>query len=180
MPRHRSVVPATGTYGLAHPLGNHRQPELWPGCGGGSSSGRRRQIARVLHRPPDQELGAGLRCDFEVAEGVAGPLRGFRPAFTLQETPLEETLPFCTVRETLVRNVVPAGAANTSLVPGATGVTEVVLQLFQGAEAFLQATVINGSHNWPTPTTAGNPPVAEHFNATSTIVEFWRRHAGLP
>jgi hypothetical protein len=30
------------------------------------------------------------------------------------------------------------------------------------------------------PTTRGNPPVAEHFDATRTIVEFWRRHAGLP
>jgi poly(3-hydroxybutyrate) depolymerase len=41
------------------------------------------------------------------------------------------------------------------------------------------ATVINGGHNWPTPTTHGNPPVADHFDATATIVEFWRRHAGL-
>jgi hypothetical protein len=34
--------------------------------------------------------------------------------------------------------------------------------------------------NWPTPTTHGNPPVADHFDATATIVEFWQRHAGLP
>jgi poly(3-hydroxybutyrate) depolymerase len=107
--------------------------------------------------------------------------RGYRPTFTLEETPLEVTLPFFTVRESLTRNGVPAGTvANTQLVPDSTGVTEVVLQLFQGTEALLQATVINGGHNWPTPNTVGNPPVAEHFDATSTIVEFWRRHAGLP
>lgn len=107
--------------------------------------------------------------------------RGFRPTFTLEETPLEETLPFFTVRETLLRNEVPSGAvATTALIPGSAGVTEVVTQLFAGTEAFLQATVINGGHNWPTPTTVGNPPVANHFDATSTIVEFWRRHAGLP
>ena len=107
--------------------------------------------------------------------------RGFRPPFSLLETPLAETLPFFTVRETLTRNGVPAGTvATTTLVPGSTGVTEVVLQLFPGTEAFLQATVINGGHNWPMPTTVGNPPVAEHFDATATIVDFWRRHAGLP
>jgi hypothetical protein len=33
------------------------------------------------------------------------------------------------------------------------------------------ATVINGGHNWPTPTTHGNPPVADHFDATATIVD---------
>ena len=55
-----------------------------------------------------------------------------------------------------------------------------VLQEFVGEAAFLQGTVINGGHNWPMPTTRGNPPVAEHFDATRTIVEFWRRHAGLP
>jgi poly(3-hydroxybutyrate) depolymerase len=107
--------------------------------------------------------------------------RGFRPTFTLEETPLEETLPFFTVQETLLRNQIPADvAATATLVPGSTGVTEVVLQLFAGAAAFLQGTVVNGGHNWPTPATVGNPPVAQHFDATSTIVEFWRRHAGLP
>ena len=55
-----------------------------------------------------------------------------------------------------------------------------VTQLFAGTEAFLQATVINGGHNWPMPTTVGNPPVADHFDATRAIVDFWRRHAGLP
>jgi poly(3-hydroxybutyrate) depolymerase len=72
------------------------------------------------------------------------------------------------------------GSASARLVPDSAGVTEVVLQEFEGEAAFLQATVINGGHNWPMPTTRGNPPVAEHFDATRTIVEFWRRRAGLP
>jgi poly(3-hydroxybutyrate) depolymerase len=106
---------------------------------------------------------------------------GYRPPFTLEETPLGETLPFFTVTESLRRNEVPAGAVatTTELVPGSTGVTEVVLQLFGGTEAFLQGTVINGGHNWPTPDTKGNPPVADHFDTTRTVVEFWQRHAGL-
>jgi poly(3-hydroxybutyrate) depolymerase len=107
--------------------------------------------------------------------------RGYRPPFSLEETPLDETLPFFTVRESLLRNGITAGAvATTHLVPGSTGPTEVVLQLFEGTEAFLQGTVINGGHNWPTATTRGNPPVAEHFDATRTIVEFWQKHADLP
>ena len=108
--------------------------------------------------------------------------RGYRPPFTQEEMPSEQTLPFFTVQEMLRRNgwPVPPPAAATTLVGGSTGLTEVVLQLFTGTEAFLQVTVINGGHNWPTPTTRGNPPVANHFNATSAIVEFWRQHAGLP
>ena len=106
--------------------------------------------------------------------------RGYRPPFTLEETALDETLPFFTVRETLTRNGIPTGPATTRLIPGSTGVTEVVLQLFTGAAAFLHGTVINGGHNWPTPTTGGNPPVATHFDATQAIVEFWRANAGLP
>jgi poly(3-hydroxybutyrate) depolymerase len=70
--------------------------------------------------------------------------------------------------------------ASSQLVSGSTGVTEVLLQQFIGHAAFLQGTVINGGHHWPMPTTRGNPPVAEHFDATRTIVEFWQRHAGLP
>jgi poly(3-hydroxybutyrate) depolymerase len=70
--------------------------------------------------------------------------------------------------------------ANARLAPGSTGITEVVVQLFEGEAAFLMATVINGGHNWPTPATRGNPPVAEHFDATATIVTFWQLHAGLP
>jgi hypothetical protein len=66
------------------------------------------------------------------------------------------------------------------LIPGTTNLTEVVVQLYQGTEAFVQATVINGGHNWPGPTTRGNPPVATHFDATEAAVEFWRTHAGLP
>ncbi len=106
--------------------------------------------------------------------------RGYRPPFTLEETPLEETLPFFTVRETMTRNVIPVGPATTRLIGGSTGVTEVVEQLFTGTAAFLQATVINGGHNWPMPTTRGNPPVATQYDATRAIVEFWRANAGLP
>jgi poly(3-hydroxybutyrate) depolymerase len=107
--------------------------------------------------------------------------RTYRPTFISEETELDQTLPFFTVTEILQRNGVPStDPANTELVPGSTGVTEVVLQEFVGDAAFLQGTVINGGHNWPMPTTRGNPPVAEHFDATRTIVDFWRRHAGLP
>ena len=66
------------------------------------------------------------------------------------------------------------------LVPGSTGVTEVVLQEFAGTAAYVHGTVLNGGHNWPTPTTLGNPPVATHFDATQAIVDFWRTNAGLP
>jgi len=106
--------------------------------------------------------------------------RGFRPPFTLEEAQLDHTLPFFTLTEMVSRNGLTAGPASTTLIPGSTGVTEVVLQLFTGAEAYLHGTVINGGHNWPTPTTRGNPPVADHFDATQTIVEFWQAHAGLP
>jgi poly(3-hydroxybutyrate) depolymerase len=107
--------------------------------------------------------------------------RGYRPPFTQEETPAEQTLPFLTVQEMLRRNEVPSPqVAATTLVGGSTGVTEVVLQLYTGLQAFLQVTVLNGGHNWPTPTTSGNPPVAEHFDATRAIVKFWRQHAGLP
>jgi poly(3-hydroxybutyrate) depolymerase len=107
--------------------------------------------------------------------------RGYRPPFTLEEAELDVTLPAFTMAEMLERNAIPSNApATTQLVPGSNGVTEVVVQLFEGTEAFLMATVINGGHNWPTPTTHGNPPVADHFDATETIVRFWRQHAGLP
>jgi poly(3-hydroxybutyrate) depolymerase len=107
--------------------------------------------------------------------------RTYRPTFVQEETEQDQTLPFFTVTEMLQRNEVAGpGPAGTELVPGSTGITEVVLQEFLGTAAFLQGTVINGGHNWPMPTTRGNPPVAEHFDATQTIVEFWRRHAGLP
>ena len=107
--------------------------------------------------------------------------RGFRPTFTQEEIQLDQTLPFFTLRQMLSRNGLVATAATTTLVPGSTGVTEVVLQLFTGGtEAYLHGTVINGGHNWPTPTTVGNPPVATHLNATRSIVDFWHNHAGLP
>jgi poly(3-hydroxybutyrate) depolymerase len=107
--------------------------------------------------------------------------RGYRPPFSLEEVALGTTLPAATVHEMLDRNAIPANApAVTRLIPGSTNRTEVVVQLYQGIEAFAQATVINGGHNWPSPTTHGNPPVATHFDATQAIVEFWRAHAGLP
>ena len=106
--------------------------------------------------------------------------RGYRPPFTLEETALDTTLPAFTITEMLYRNIIPAGVpATTCLVPGSTGVTEVVAQLFERTAAFLMGTVINGGHNWPTPTTHGNPSVADHFDATATIVHFWRQHACL-
>lgn len=106
----------------------------------------------------------------------------FRPPATLQEVPIDITQPAFTVLEMLDRNgVAPADpAAATILVPGSTNLTEVVVQLYVGDEAFACATVINGGHNWPGPTTVGNPPVASHFDATEAVVEFWQRHAGLP
>ena len=110
--------------------------------------------------------------------GTADP--GYRPPFTQQEVELDETLPFFTLREMLDRNAVAAGPAVTSLVAGSTGVTEVVLQEFAGTAAYVHGTVLNGGHNWPTPTTRGNPPVATHFDTTQAIVDFWRTNAGLP
>ncbi len=106
---------------------------------------------------------------------------GYRPPLTIQETDIGTTLPAFTRAEMLDRNNIDRNAvADTRLVPGSTGVTEVVVQVFDGDAAFLMATVINGGHNWPTPTTVGNPPVATHFDATATIVRFWRQYAGLP
>jgi poly(3-hydroxybutyrate) depolymerase len=106
----------------------------------------------------------------------------FRPPATLQEVPIDTTQPAFTVREMLTRNgIAPtAPAATTTLVPGSTNLTEVVVQEYLGTEAFSCATVINGGHNWPGPTTVGNPPVASHFDATAAILDFWRNHAGLP
>jgi poly(3-hydroxybutyrate) depolymerase len=109
---------------------------------------------------------------------------GFGPPRTLQEVPLDTTHPANTVREMLTRNLIPNApntAAVTRLEPGSTNITEVVVQLFQGGSAAFECvTVIGGGHNWPTPTTAGNRPVATHFNATKEIVVFWQNHAGLP
>lgn len=106
---------------------------------------------------------------------------GYRPPLTIQETDTGTTLPAFTRAEMLDRNRIPRNAvADSHLIPGSTGVTEVVVQVFEGEAAFLMATVINGGHNWPTPTTVGNPPVATHFDATATIVRFWRKYAGLP
>lgn len=107
--------------------------------------------------------------------------RSFRPPSTLLETPLDSTLPAFTVQEMADRNGFALSApATTRLVAGSTNLTEVVVQLFQGAAAFAMATVIHGGHNWPTATTRGNPPVAGHFDATEAIVGFWRDHAALP
>jgi poly(3-hydroxybutyrate) depolymerase len=113
---------------------------------------------------------------------------GFTSPRTLQEVPLDTTHPFFTLHEMLTRNGYPNGAmepmpapAQTTLVPGSSNATEVVIQLFlAGTKAFGYVTVINGGHNWPSPTTMGNPPVAKHFNATEMIIDFWQNHAGLP
>lgn len=113
--------------------------------------------------------------------GTADP--SFRSPTTLMEVPLETTEPANTVREMLARNLIPPGTpAATSLVvvPPSPNTTDVVIQEFTGGtEAFEYVTVINGGHNWPTPTTLGNPPVATHFDATDEIVRFWQVHAGL-
>ncbi len=109
----------------------------------------------------------------------------FRSPTTLQEVPIDTTFPANTVEEMLTRNGLdppagPGGPAVTTLVPGSANRTEVVVQLFQGgAEAFEYVTVVGGGHNWPTPTTTSNGPVATHFNATEEIVKFWQDHAGL-
>lgn len=106
---------------------------------------------------------------------------GFGPPRTLQEVPLDTTHPANTVREMLTRNLIPNAPSVTTLVPGSTNTTEVVVQLFEGGSAaFEYVTVLGGGHNWPTPTTVGNPPVATHFDATLEIVAFWQNHAGLP
>lgn len=109
--------------------------------------------------------------------GTADP--GFRSPSTLKEVPIDGTLPAFTVREMLDRNAVPSGPATTALVPGGTDLTEAVVQVFRGTEAFAMATVLNGGHNWPSATTVGNPPVATHFDATHAILEFWRSFADL-
>ncbi len=142
-------------------------------------------VGKVL----DPEKAQHYRAELAPALPAAAPMfylqgtadRGFRPPFTQEEADLDGTLPFNTLKEMLIRNAVPAGPATTRLIPGSTGVTEVVLQVFQGgAEAYVHGTVLNGGHNWPSPTTRGNPPVANHFDATLAIVDFWQRSAGLP
>ena len=97
----------------------------------------------------------------------------YRAPATLQEVPTNTTKPAFTVAEMLTRNgIAPNGPAeSTVLIPGSANVTEVVVQLYRGDEAFACATVINGGHNWPGPTTVGNPPVASHFDATAAIVD---------
>jgi hypothetical protein len=73
--------------------------------------------------------------------------RRAQPTFSREEQQLDQTLPFLTLRQMLTRNGLAASAATTTLVPGSTGVTEVVLQLFTGGtEAYLHGTVINGGH----------------------------------
>jgi hypothetical protein len=80
--------------------------------------------------------------------------RGYRPPSTLEETPLHTTLPAFTMQEMLDRNTIPANLpAATTVAVGSTNRTEVVTQLYQGAESFAQVTVINGGHNWPMPDT---------------------------
>ncbi len=111
--------------------------------------------------------------------GTADP--GFRSPTTFQEVPITSTYPYHSLEEMFNRNVIPAGPAQTQLIAGSTNETEVVAQVWTGGTmAFSYVTVINGGHNWPTPTTIGNPPIATHFNATQAIVQFWVNFAGLP
>jgi poly(3-hydroxybutyrate) depolymerase len=111
--------------------------------------------------------------------GTASPL--FRSPLLLQDVPIDSTYPFNSLKEMFDRNGIPAGSAQTQLIPGSNNVTEVIAQLWTGgAMAFSYVTVINGGHNWPTPGAVGNPPVATHFNTTEAIVEFWVNFAGLP
>jgi poly(3-hydroxybutyrate) depolymerase len=106
----------------------------------------------------------------------------FRPPATLLEVPIGTTHPAFTVQAMLARNgISPDAPAVTTLVPGSDNLTEVVIQSFvDGTAAFTCATVINGGHNWPGPTTVGNPPVASHFDATQAILDFWHANARLP
>jgi polyhydroxybutyrate depolymerase len=117
--------------------------------------------------------------------GTADP--GFRPPVTLDETSfqnIDTTLPAFTVQEMLDRNLLPNGPATTTLVPGSTNTTEVIVQLWPPAggnsEAFAYVTVVGGGHNWPSPMGAGRPDVASHFDTTRAIVKFWHNYAGLP
>lgn len=106
----------------------------------------------------------------------------FTSPSTLIEYPIEVTRPFYAVGEMIKRNGIPLPAvAATTLIPGSTNLTEVVVQLFTGgAKAFSNVTVINGGHNWPTPTSHGQAPIATHINATEMIRDFWHSFAGLP
>ena len=115
--------------------------------------------------------------------GTADP--GYRSPMTYMEVPIDSTYPSFSVQEMLARNAMPNMpwnvAAQTQLTAGSTNVTEVITQVWAGGtEAFSCVTIINGGHNWPTPTTTGNPPVAEYFNATEAIVQFWATYADLP
>jgi poly(3-hydroxybutyrate) depolymerase len=150
-------------------------------------------VAKVLDPEKVQHyrriLGAGVLPAPVPAVYVHGTAdTGFGPKMNAPGTSLDTTLPAYTVEEMLRRNnLLPPGShppnvqAATTLVSGSTSITEVVIQLFQaGNEAFEYVTVVGGGHNWPTPTTRGNPPIADHFDATQEIVGFWHNHAGLP
>jgi poly(3-hydroxybutyrate) depolymerase len=140
-------------------------------------------------------LGAGLTPDkaqlYRNRHGAPPPVpliyihgtadTSFSAPRTLQEVEIDTTYPAFTVREMQDRNgVIPGSPSTTQLFAGTTNSTEVVGQLYSGTQAFANVTIINGGHNWPTPTTAGNPPVATHFNATKAIIDFWQNFAGLP
>lgn len=72
-------------------------------------------------------------------------------------------------QEMLDRTGIPANQpATTRLIPGSTNLTEVVVQLFQGAEAFAMATVIGGGHKLAD---AHDPRQSAHRHAL-------RRHPG--
>jgi poly(3-hydroxybutyrate) depolymerase len=113
----------------------------------------------------------------QLARSGADPVAA--PVAYIQGT-ADTTLPAFTVREMFDRNGICGGPAQTTFVPASRNVTEVVLQLFEGIEAFLLCTVVNGGHIWSRAAADGDTPAAEHFDARATIVEFWRQHAGLP
>lgn len=113
--------------------------------------------------------------------GTADPT--FRSAFMRDEhDDLTHTYPYYSVSTMMKRNGIASGSsATSSLLPGSTNETEVISQLFMGGSAaFNYTSIINGAHNWPTPATISPAPVAKHFNATKTIIDFWQAHAGLP
>ena len=106
---------------------------------------------------------------------------GFSAPATLKEVPIDTTHPAHTVQEMLTRNgVAPGTPAVTTLAPGTTNGTEVVIQLFAGIKAFEYVTVVGGGHNWPAISATPDSDVAGHFDATREIVEFWQAHASLP
>ena len=99
-----------------------------------------------------------------------------------EETALEETLPFFTVTEMLQRNGIPhhrrrrAASSSAAALASPRWCCRSSSARRRSCRAPWSTAATTGRCRPP----VGNPPVAEHFDATRTIVEFWRRHAGLP